>query len=250
MPNSTNKLIISNKDLIRACCRAIYLWEFGDDAVDKAVRKSDKELMKYFGGIWARYTKTKRKNVRYSSKEIEKLIYNCQVRLSQLGNPQLSSISSVLSAPNTLASHNYVLALPIRRRTRWEFGRNFTKNLAQHLNVSTATGKVVKGAGDQRALASRLLFFAMPKIHFYNISIPLAKKLDTHYGLQANTVDAIYEKMNELFLCNEVALRKLPRPKFSELTGLSASIKDGDWWERRVLDLAVLQNWKCFCIEK
>ena len=28
---------------------------------------------------------------------------------------------------------------------------------------------------------------------------------------------------------------------------LLEAVKDGDWWERRVLDLAVIHNWKCFC---
>lgn len=239
-----NKLKISRKDLINACCRAIYLWEFGDDTVDIKHRVSDKYLMQYFGGIWTRYERKKRTNVLYSRNEISKLIYNCQVRLSQLKNPQLPQISTYLCTASVTDKHKYVLETPIRHRSRWEYGKNFTKDLAKVLNVSSATGKVIAGAGDQRALASRVLFFAMPKIHCYNISDPLSKKLTKHYGLQADNLEAVYEKMNELFLNNVDELSKLPRPKFNKLNGLAAAIKDGDWWERRVLDLAVLQNWK------
>ena len=36
---------LTQKDLIRAACRAIYLWEFGDDEVGKADRVSDAKLM-------------------------------------------------------------------------------------------------------------------------------------------------------------------------------------------------------------
>ena len=68
-----------------------------------------------------------------------------------------------------------------------------------------------------------------------------------HCSLQNDTVDGVYEKMNELFLLHETKLKNLPRPKFDDLNGLEVAINAGDWWERRVLDLAILENWECFC---
>jgi hypothetical protein len=53
--------------------------------------------------------------------------------------------------------------------------------------------------------------------------------------------------MHKLHQANKEELKNLPRPKFSEVKGIATAINEGDWWERRVLDLAVLQNWECFC---
>lgn len=168
---------LTQKQLIKACCRAIYLWEFGDDAVDVSVRKSDKALLQYFGGAWNDY-KNGGKPTSYNIDEIKELIYNCQVRKTQLSNPQLPSISSYLNDPQILVKHDYVLATPIRLRTRWEFGKNCTNELAELLNISRVTRQYTRGAGDQKALASRILFFAMPEIHFYNYSQPLIDRLE------------------------------------------------------------------------
>lgn len=237
---------LTQKQLVKACCRAIYLWEFGDDAVDVSVRKSDKALLQYFGGAWNDY-KNSGKPINYIIDEIINLIKNCGVRTSQEANPQLPSISRYLNDPQTLVKHDYVLATPIRLRTRWEFGKNCTNDLAELLNVSKVTGQFTRGAGDQKALASRVLFFAMPEIHCYNYSQPLIDKLEKQCSLQNDTVDGVCEKMNELFLLHETELKNLPRPKFDDLNRLETAINAGDWWERRVLDLAILENWECFC---
>ena len=112
--------------------------------------------------------------------------------------------------------------------------------LAVELNARSANRR----GGVQRAYASRILFFALPEIHIYNYSEPLINNLRKDYGLQGDTVDEVFELMNDLFVKHEKQLKRLPRPKFGKG---GAVIKKGDWWERRVLDLAVLQNWHCFC---
>jgi hypothetical protein len=231
------KLIIKDKELIRACCRAIYLWEFGEDDVDKKYRKSDKEMMRYFGGGWTKYTKGKRSDVRYTEKELKNLMHSCVIE-RQLNNSKIILIGAHLTQPSILVSHNYVLKNAVQLTGRLDTAKNLTDDLAQFLNL---------GKGNQPALASRVLFFAMPQLHFYNISQPLVSNLRKYIDARFNSIDDIYDAMHLLHEANKVALSRLPRPKFDKLGNLSAAIKDGRWWERRVLDLAVLENWDCFC---
>jgi hypothetical protein len=233
----TARLKIKHKDLIRACCRAIYLWEFGEDSVNKKYRKTDKQMMKYFGGIWTRYTKTKRKNVRYTVKELQNLMHSCMIE-RQVNNKELGQIGNHLSNQSVLISHNYVINLPVQITGRLATAAKLTDNLATFLNI---------GKGNQPALASRLLFFSMPHLHFYNYSQPLVANLKKNFKFKIDTVDDVFDAMHKLHQANKVELKNLPRPKFSEVKGIATAINEGDWWERRVLDLAVLQNWDCFC---
>jgi hypothetical protein len=243
---------LSQKDFVRAACRAIYLWEFGNDELDKEVRVSDAALMKHFGLAWIKYTNGKRQIV-YTSQQLRDLILNCQVRKSQLNNPKNSQITAYLLRPTVICKNTqdtYYSVLDRSKkaysthtllRTRWEYGVQFTEELAQSLNARN----VGLRGGVQRAYASRVLFFALPQIHVYNYSEPLVEALKANFGLVSSTVDGVFKLMNELYLLHENELKKLPRPNFP--SNLKATIRQGDWWERRVLDLAILQNWKCFC---
>lgn len=242
---------LTSKDIVRACCRAIYLWEFGDDDIAPNDRLSDKELFNIFSRKWTNHKKSRRP-ITYSANQLKALIKNCKIRSTQISNPNNPRIAAYLTQPTIVSKNaqdtyysvldrsNTVYSNPIRLRTRWEYGREFTKELAVELNARSANRR----GGVQRAYASRILFFALPEIHIYNYSEPLINNLRKDYGLQGDTVDEVFELMNDLFVKHEKQLKRLPRPKFGKG---GAVIKKGDWWERRVLDLAVLQNWHCFC---
>jgi hypothetical protein len=241
-------MILSDKELTRACCRAIYLWELGDDTVDSSLRVSDKDLLSWFASSWMDH-KNNQTQINYSSDHIHKLIYNCQVRLSQLANPTLLDINKYLNDPSVLSRYNFTYAAKVRLRDRWNRGREFNEELASQLNESKVAGTVIPGSGDQKALASRVLFFAMPELHIFNYSGPLIESLKSRRCHIGSEVSEVYEVMNDLLNSNLKELKKLPRPKFTSKHGISKAIKLGDWWERRVLDLALLENWKCYCRE-
>lgn len=243
---------LTQKDLVKACCRAIYLWELGDDEVDEADRVSDAVLMNHFATAWLRYKRSNRR-IAYTPKQITDLIKNCQVRKSQISNPKNPQISATLMLPTLVSTNsqntyysfldrcNKAYSTPTLLRTRWQYGREFTKELAKILNAKST----IRRGGVQRAFASRILFFALAEMHVYNYSEPLIKSLKKNFGLNGDTVDEVFEKMNDLYELHEQDLKKLPRPNFPN--NVRKAIKDGEWWERRVLDLAVIQNWKCFC---
>lgn len=113
----------------------------------------------------------------------------------------------------------------------------FVKNSGKAL----VSAKVNTNAGYRVALASRILFFALPRVKLFNFSQDLSDVLQ----LQSRPQIAIY-KFQEIF---DAGLR-LNRSRLSNITPpASSGIIDeqiymdslimGDWWQRRVLDLAV-----------
>jgi len=113
----------------------------------------------------------------------------------------------------------------------------FVKNSGKAL-VST---KVKTNAGYRVALASRILFFALPQVKLFNYSQDLSNALQ----LQSRPQVAIYN-FQEIFdaglRSNRSRLNKITPP--ASLGIIDGSVYDenlvnGHWWQRRVLDLAV-----------
>ena len=113
----------------------------------------------------------------------------------------------------------------------------FVKNSGKAL-VST---KVKTNAGYRVALASRILFFALPQVKLFNFSQDLSNALQ----LQSRPQVAIYN-FQEIFdaglRSNRSRLNKITPP--ASLGIIDGSVYDenlvnGHWWQRRVLDLAV-----------
>jgi hypothetical protein len=113
----------------------------------------------------------------------------------------------------------------------------FVKNSGKAL-VST---KVKTNAGYRVALASRILFFALPQVKMFNFSQDLSNALQ----LQSRPQVAIYN-FQEIFdaglRSNRSRLNKITPP--ASLGIIDGSVYDenlvnGHWWQRRVLDLAV-----------
>ena len=101
--------------------------------------------------------------------------------------------------------------------------------------------KVNTNAGYRVALASRILFFALPQVKLFNFSQDLSDALQ----LQSRPQVAIYN-FQEIFdaglRSNRSRLNKITPP--ASLGIIDGSVYDenlvnGDWWQRRVLDLAV-----------
>ena len=96
-------------------------------------------------------------------------------------------------------------------------------------------------AGYRVALASRILFFALPNLRLFNFSNDLAEVL----MLPTRPQVAIY-KFQEIFenglAINKSQLSSYPIPKSHGLVSQNAyftNLIQGDWWQRRILDLAV-----------
>jgi len=93
-------------------------------------------------------------------------------------------------------------------------------------------------------LASRLLFYAVPDMLVFNYSNGLGKALNLQSRPQ-NAIAYFNERMNAGLERNKKLLNKLkmPQPIIIE-TQVWKNIQSNGWWQRRVLDLALLIHFR------
>ena len=102
---------------------------------------------------------------------------------------------------------------------------------------------IVKKKGDNRLnLSSRILFFLIPDLMIFNMNTKVA----TEFGLPVRP-HYHYADFYDLFAkglkINQTLLNKLKLPKddLNELTFQTwDKVRQTDWWQRRVLDIAIL----------
>lgn len=220
---------LAREVIIEACCEAIRLWEFGNQNVtNPAFARSDEQLLEYFGGPWIDLQR-RSKAISYDTQEIKALIHTCEIQKVLIHKPKLEECSKYLNRPSLI---NYVdKSLKHSPTARWSYGIKFTQQLSKRLSLV---------GGDQPALASRLLFFAVPQASIFNYSAPLINKLKRMHRLKVISFEEAGKIMADLYVQNYKELSELPRPKFP--AKLNKAIKQGGWWERRVLDLAILNH--------
>jgi hypothetical protein len=91
------------------------------------------------------------------------------------------------------------------------------------------------------ALASRILFFTIPNMLLFNFSSGLAKNMLFKSSPQ-NEIGGFNEALsNGLQLNTGLHSMSLPAPIWMNIS-LYEQIQNTDWWQRRVLDLALLQH--------
>jgi hypothetical protein len=120
--------------------------------------------------------------------------------------------------------------------------------LQERCDETLAMLKEVAGAmhkeddGQQIALASRILFFALPELPFFNVSSGVASEL----GIRQHTTNlkAYWDALTALLVKHHAELSQCNRPaefEKQENPVIKAAMK-GDWWQRRVLDYALLTD--------
>lgn len=89
-------------------------------------------------------------------------------------------------------------------------------------------------------LSCRILFFAMPDMMIFNFSNGLAKKMRFQSRPQA-ALPVFNKYLFQGLQLNFALMNKLEMPKPTVLSeDIWIEAKNGDWWQRRVLDLALL----------
>ena len=224
---------LTEKSLFDACDHAMTLWVSGDQKVPERYRRSDMELLTYFGDRWIEYCKSGTQLV-FSNDELIALIHSCQfsktitLKLTQL---RFELFAEYLTQTNLRPTVEYSYSL--RTASRWQYGSKFVGPLANSLSDS----------GDASfTLASSFLFFAVPQLYFFNYSKPIYEVLRERMEMETRLIGAVGAKLGKLHQHHAEVLHSLPRPEFS--LSLRQAVADGDWWERRVLELAVSDHWE------
>jgi len=119
-----------------------------------------------------------------------------------------------------------------------------SSDLAEFVKLSgkaLVNSNVKTNAGYRVALASRILFFAVPQLRLYNYSQDISAALQLPTRPQA-AIFNFQEIFDAGLHTNWSSLVSLQAPKSAELNSklvYTDNLISSDWWQRRVLDLAV-----------
>jgi hypothetical protein len=97
-------------------------------------------------------------------------------------------------------------------------------------------------SGNHIALASRVLFFAIPEMTFFNYSNAIAKELGLSTANPSNIIHDYHRALEKGLDLNWDELTKYDMP-FSHIElpdELWETARNNGWWQRRVFDLALL----------
>ena len=198
---------------------------------------SDESLMEYFAEpMYAHGKNVATFNPDIFADKVNDLITACGLRMLRLGFHRIS----INAAIGTIKNQIYPMFDTVRTSSI-RHSRTQPSNAIRHLS----NGMVTQPNYHQIILASRILFFNVPNIRIYNISSALASSL----GLKGRPVNyhiQFREKMDKYLSHNRTQLSKhsLPPPTHLDKR-VWDQINQTDWWQRRVLDLALLIHFGC-----
>lgn len=218
---------------------ALELWNGIDYKTGKNLDASDEDFLYMF----ARPTQAiyKNPNTTQSLKEVDirELIRVANLK-ALFRSHQPTDFAGAISAYQSTAMTTYTgwrnktLALP----DPYSYATKATLDWSLQF-VNNTSGISING-NHRVPLACRILFFSMPDMMVFNFSNALAKGMCLQSRPQA-ALPYFNKYLFEGLLLNSKLLSKLkmPQPKILNLEDWQM-VKNGNWWERRVLDLALL----------
>ena len=110
------------------------------------------------------------------------------------------------------------------------------------LLISLADSLSLENKTHHTTLASRILFFLLPNLQFFNLSSSIKQSFKLK---NSNQLRQLWLELNELTTQHEEVLNTLIKPAaFTEKNGnqYTKLADSGNWWHRRVIDLAVIST--------
>ncbi len=222
---------------------AIEAWNGIDYQTGKKMVIGDEELLKKFSASFLHLVKRKTKKSVINESLIRILIKVAKMKaLYRSTNPtDFNRGIRCLKNDITTLYKNYIknkaplLPIDYSIKAVLELGEKFPKK-----------NKKISINGNFRIpLATRVLFFTIPNMPFFNFSDGLAKKMNFQSRPQA-AIPFFMKKLQKGLEKNK-SLYKMTLPPSTELKrNFYNKIKKTDWWQRRVLDLALLFHFKIF----
>ena len=220
------------------------LWNYGraENLIQKKAYLSDEELLHEFS---MRFNATKANTntlLQIDEDLVRKLIrvarlkalYRSTTTMNFFNASNTIAISTVNLYNNWVVNHATLISHHQTSRAVLDLAAGFVN---QPPNINTPKYFRV-------SLASRVLFFAVPEMLFFNFSKGLNRAMI--FQIQPQKAIPIFNR--ELFdglLRNDVLLSRclMPQPKILSTQTWNAANTNG-WWKRRVLDIALLLHFK------
>ena len=217
---------------------AIDLWNGFDYQTGKECDLSDEDLLVMFATpTFAMYQSTTTRQT-LTELDMRELIRVAQLK-ALFRSAQTTDFQGAISAYRATALAVY--SGWKKKRLKLANNYDYATQAILDWSVKFVNNSSTSLNGNHRVpLACRILFFAMPDMMVFNFSNGLAKKM--RFQSRPQAAIPIFNK----YLCdglqlNKVLLKKLEMPKPTVLSeDIWTEAKKGDWWQRRVLDLALL----------
>jgi hypothetical protein len=232
-------ITISSNDFKLADLCAKDLWRGINFANGKSLT-SDEELISYFAPKLFNFRDGKIKHLNFSSDSFTDFVNVCKVSPFANFKKNVSIKSGELYIVSCIMQFiNKWYALPANSVWHNE-GMNLTIGLANSLVKNNP-----KGNKYRIPMASRFLFFAVPDLMLFNYSTILGEKL----GCDKTPVSAMPNYtaiMEDLLIYHWTQLSEFEMPLAIGFIDddLWLKARDRGWWQRRVLDLALLIHFK------
>lgn len=227
----------SDFNLLVAELCAIDLWNGINFENGKKREISDEELLSDFASKFYKLVKNSSSKNLIAEVLIRRLIRAAKIKaLFRSKNPLDFKRGIRCIAKNTVKFYkNRSQTTNFETQAILELGEHFVKPIKN----PTRNGNF------RVALASRILFFAIPNMQFFNFSNILAEKMLFQKRPQASIY--FFNESLKKGLKKNIGLNKmkLPPPSFMK-PALYKKIYKTKWWQRRVLDLALLLYFKVF----
>jgi len=198
---------------------------------------SDENLLEYFANpMYVHGKNVAAFNPDIFVDKVNDLITVCGLGMLRLGFHRISIPDAIATIKNQI----YPIFDGVRTSSI-RHSRTQPSNAISHLS----RGMVTQPNYHQIILASRILFFNVPNIRIYNISSALARNLHMQ-GHPFQYHHFYREKMDKYLSQNRNQLSKLSMPPPFDLDKrVWDQVNQTDWWQRRVLDLALLIHFGC-----
>ena len=241
--NSNFKIILSKSTLDKADMCARELWR-SKKYNKKKNPTSDDELIGLLSKPINNYLKGKTLRVNLSPKNIELLINASQMtRISSVKN--VSIRKGIFILPNLLNQYRQnIKNIAIDNSNFYYPARDMVIDLGEHFYKKRKNIGI--NGGCHAALSTRFLFFASPTLPIFNYSSKIASSFKLN-GKVANRIPSYYEIIASIYLRNWKNLKNYQMPLSNHIDDdYWLLIKENGWWQRRVLDIALLLHFKIF----
>jgi len=214
------------------------LWNGFDYETGKEVEASDEDLMFAFATPTFAIKKNSKTKASITETDIRLLIRMAKLK-ALFRSTQPTDFQSAIASYKTVVLPTYKASFNNKSKLANKF--DYATKATLDWSVTFVNNPSVSLNGNHRVpLVSRILFFATPDLMIFNFSNGLAKKMRLQTRPQA-AITHFNKYLSEGLNINISLLKKceMPQPTYLSQTIWLAANK-GDWWKRRVLDLALL----------
>jgi hypothetical protein len=230
------KFSASQLALAEVC--AIDLWNGFDYQTGKECEASDEELLIMFASPTFAMYKSTRTRQGLTEFDMRKLIRVAQLK-ALFRSTQATDFQGAITAYRATAFAVY--SGWKKKQLKFANTYDFATHAILDWSVKFVNNTSASLNGNHRVpLACRILFFAMPDMMVFNFSNGLAKKMRFQTRPQA-AIPIFNKYLYDGLNVNQVLLKNTKIPEPTRLAGdIWTAAKKGGWWQRRVLDLALL----------